>query len=124
LQRLGTDRGAEIDPGALEQLRVCVSQPANGLNCGWCFKCLRTRLELRALGYGKPTAAFPEELDFAQVKLARLASLCEIEEVREQRRESALTAPVVALDAAQEGAREVVEERTTIRIDAGPGVGE
>ena len=37
-------------PTALAALRVCPSNPGNGLNCGVCEKCLRTRLELFAAG--------------------------------------------------------------------------
>jgi hypothetical protein len=35
---------------ALQNLRVCTMNPAQGLNCGHCEKCLRTMLELLAVG--------------------------------------------------------------------------
>lgn len=45
-----------------DNLRVCWQQPRNGLNCGVCEKCVRTRLALSAAGY--PDAdAFPGSLN-------------------------------------------------------------
>jgi hypothetical protein len=46
---------------ALHNLRVCTMNPARGLNCGHCEKCLRTMLELMACGKLDQTAAFPAQ---------------------------------------------------------------
>ncbi len=43
-------------PVIREHLRVCWRKPANGLNCGACEKCVRTRLTLLALGYDASNA--------------------------------------------------------------------
>jgi len=45
-------------PTALEHLRVCTLNPERGLNCGTCEKCLRTMLELLAVGKLRETDAF------------------------------------------------------------------
>ena len=57
-------------PAALAALRVCPGGAADGLNCGRCEKCLRTRLELLAAGIDE-TAAFGRSL--ASVELWREA---------------------------------------------------
>jgi len=44
---------------ALDNLRVCTKNPPGKLNCGMCEKCLRTMLELLALGSLERTTAFP-----------------------------------------------------------------
>ncbi|CAG0954742.1 hypothetical protein ANRL3_00482 [Anaerolineae bacterium] len=46
---------------ALRDLRVCTMNPARGLNCGRCEKCLRTMLELLACGKLARTSAFPAQ---------------------------------------------------------------
>jgi hypothetical protein len=46
---------------ALRDLRVCTMNPAEGLNCGRCEKCLRTMLELLACGKLDQTSAFPAQ---------------------------------------------------------------
>jgi len=45
---------------ALHNVRVCTMNPAHGLNCGHCEKCLRTMLELLAAGRLNDTSAFPD----------------------------------------------------------------
>jgi hypothetical protein len=45
-------------PTALRHLRVCTLNPEHGLNCGTCEKCLRTMLELLAVGKLHETDAF------------------------------------------------------------------
>jgi hypothetical protein len=44
---------------ALENLRVCTMNPSGRLNCGKCEKCIRTMLELLALGKLDESNAFP-----------------------------------------------------------------
>jgi hypothetical protein len=44
---------------ALDNLRVCTKNPSGLLNCGECEKCLRTMLELLALGSLEKSTAFP-----------------------------------------------------------------
>jgi hypothetical protein len=44
---------------ALQTLRVCTLNPPGLLNCGRCEKCLRTMLELLAVGKLKESRAFP-----------------------------------------------------------------
>jgi hypothetical protein len=44
--------------GALENLRVCTENPPGKLNCGRCEKCMRTMLELLAVGKLARTPAF------------------------------------------------------------------
>lgn len=44
---------------ALENIRVCTENPTGLLNCGRCEKCVRTMLELRALGRLDRATAFP-----------------------------------------------------------------
>jgi hypothetical protein len=44
---------------ALQNLRVCTMNPAHGLNCGHCEKCLRTMLELLAVGRLNDASTFP-----------------------------------------------------------------
>jgi hypothetical protein len=46
-------------PAALAALRVCPEGPADRLNCGRCEKCLRTRLELLAVGVDATDALGP-----------------------------------------------------------------
>jgi hypothetical protein len=63
---------AELDPGAFQRLRVCVGHPTGGLNCGRCFKCIRTQLELRVVGALDRGARFEHPLDIEEAKLARI----------------------------------------------------
>jgi hypothetical protein len=46
-------------PVALAGLRVCGHNPAHRLNCGACEKCVRTMIQLAALGKLQDTDAFP-----------------------------------------------------------------
>ena len=46
-------------PVALRNLRVCTMNPDTGLNCGRCEKCLRTMLELLAVGKLEDAESFP-----------------------------------------------------------------
>lgn len=43
---------------ALQNLRVCTMNPATGLNCGVCEKCIRTMLELLAVGKLEQASSF------------------------------------------------------------------
>jgi hypothetical protein len=63
---------AELDPGAFRRLRVCVGRPSEGLNCGRCFKCIRTQLELRVVGALDRGARFQHPLDMEEAKIARI----------------------------------------------------
>lgn len=64
---------AATEPSAFRRLRVCVRQDTEGLNCGYCVKCLRTQAELRVTGVPDSTAPFPHPLDLEQIKLGRFA---------------------------------------------------
>jgi hypothetical protein len=57
--RLDRVRWVSQWPVALSSLRVCGHNPAHGLNCGVCEKCLRTMTQLVALGKLGETDAFP-----------------------------------------------------------------
>ena len=57
--RLDRVRWVSEWPAALSGLRVCGHNPAHGLNCGDCEKCLRTMTQLVALGKLGETDAFP-----------------------------------------------------------------
>ena len=57
--RLDRVRWVSEWPAALSGLRVCGHNPAHGLNCGACEKCLRTMTQLVALGKLGETDAFP-----------------------------------------------------------------
>jgi hypothetical protein len=63
---------AELDPGAFRRLRVCVGRPTEGLNCGRCFKCIRSQLELRVAGALDLGARFQHPLDMEEAKIARI----------------------------------------------------
>jgi hypothetical protein len=66
----------EHAPTSLDQLRVCVDTPrlANGgVNCGRCWKCVRTLVELRACGIAAPPASFPRGLDLDRLRRKRYA---------------------------------------------------
>jgi hypothetical protein len=45
---------------ALENLRVCLANVPDSLNCGKCEKCIRTKMELLSLGVLDKTQAFAE----------------------------------------------------------------
>jgi hypothetical protein len=62
---------AATEPAAFRRLRVCVRQDSEGLNCGHCFKCVRTQMELRVAGVSDLVAPFPHPPDLEQLKLAR-----------------------------------------------------
>jgi hypothetical protein len=62
---------AAREPAAFQRLRVCVRQDSDGLNCGHCFKCVRTQMELRVAGVPDSIAPFPHPPDLEQLKLAR-----------------------------------------------------
>lgn len=59
--RLEKVRDLATWPTALAALRVCPANVGDGINCGRCEKCLRTRLELLAAGV-EETAAFGPSL--------------------------------------------------------------
>lgn len=56
-------------PLLLDNLRVCYQEGANGANCGHCEKCVRTQLEMRAVGLPTerqfPAAMTESDLDAA-----------------------------------------------------------
>jgi hypothetical protein len=59
LSRLDKVRQVADWDAALHNLRVCTWNPPGLLNCGVCEKCVRTMLELMAVGKLKDTRAFP-----------------------------------------------------------------
>jgi hypothetical protein len=56
-------------PVLLEGLRVCYQPHAEGGNCGRCEKCVRTQLEMRAVGVD-PGAAFPTRMTLEDLERA------------------------------------------------------
>jgi hypothetical protein len=56
-------------PVLLEGLRVCYQPDAAGGNCGRCEKCVRTQLEMRAVGVD-PGAAFPTRMSVEDLERA------------------------------------------------------
>jgi len=64
-------------PAARDRFRVCLhsaGHPAGFVNCGECEKCLRTRLELAALGALGDVGAFPRRsLDAAEIARLHIA---------------------------------------------------
>jgi hypothetical protein len=70
-------------PVLLEGLRVCYQPHAAGSNCGRCEKCVRTQLEMRAVGVD-PTVAFPTQMtveDLERAEPHRPAVLMHYEDV-------------------------------------------
>jgi hypothetical protein len=60
-------------PVLLEELRVCYQPHAGGSNCGHCEKCVRTQLELRAVGLGMAAGkAFPSPMTVRDVRGATI----------------------------------------------------
>jgi hypothetical protein len=60
-------------PVLLEELRVCYQADAGGSNCGHCEKCVRTQLELRAVGLGEAAAeAFPSPMTLQDLRAATI----------------------------------------------------
>jgi hypothetical protein len=62
---------AERAPEAFRHLRVCVDNATAQLNCDHCIKCVRTLMEMRAVGALDLAATFPAPLDVAAVKRMR-----------------------------------------------------
>jgi hypothetical protein len=75
-------------PRILESLRVCYQADAGGTNCGRCQKCIRTQLELRALGLEDAAApAFPTTFDVEDLRSAKAGNptvLSHFEEIVER----------------------------------------
>jgi hypothetical protein len=59
-------------PEALDTLRVCIDQQSERLNCGRCFKCVRTLLELRAAGVRQPPQSFADPPAFPELMRLRM----------------------------------------------------
>lgn len=60
-------------PAVLRELRVCYQPHAGGANCGHCEKCVRTQLELRAVGLGEATREiFPSPLTVVDIENATI----------------------------------------------------
>jgi hypothetical protein len=57
-------------PQLLADLRVCYQADAGGANCGRCEKCVRTQLEMRAVGIATD-AVFPTPMQLADLERAR-----------------------------------------------------
>ena len=55
------------EPFALQNLRVCWQNPVEGLNCGVCEKCLRTMVNLQAVGALERAPVFNHPLDLELV---------------------------------------------------------
>ena len=55
------------EPFALQNLRVCWQNPVEGLNCGVCEKCLRTMVNLQAVGALERCPVFNRPLDLQLV---------------------------------------------------------
>ncbi len=62
-------------PVLLEELRVCYQADAGGTNCGHCEKCVRTQLELRAVGLSaQASGAFPSPMTVADLRNATVGN--------------------------------------------------
>ena len=63
----------ELYPAALGQLRVCPTKTGDTVNCGSCYKCMRTMAEMRSLGLQELAASsFPQPLDLDLIRRAVL----------------------------------------------------
>src|SRR5699024_10818106 len=72
-------------PGSMSDLRVCWAGPDKDRNCGVCEKCVRTKLNLLAVGV-EDADCFPQPLqmsDIDQMSIMNPAQLAEIESVLE-----------------------------------------
>lgn len=58
-------------PGLLRSLRVCWRNPDNAYNCGRCEKCIRTHLQLEALGLGHLCQSLALKPEPAQIRAIR-----------------------------------------------------
>jgi len=59
-------------PTIANNLRVCYQPDAHGTNCGHCEKCVRTQLEMRAVGMGAAVdSAFPDQFDVDDLRNAK-----------------------------------------------------
>ncbi len=59
-------------PTIANALRVCYQEDAGGTNCGHCEKCVRTQLEMRAVGMSQAVdAAFPSKFELDDLRTAR-----------------------------------------------------
>jgi hypothetical protein len=76
---------------ALKHLRVCTMNPADVPNCGRCEKCIRTMLELLAVGKLAETPAFPAN-DVSEELLSTVDFQASFEEVYFQELIAPLTA--------------------------------
>lgn len=54
-------------PLALEHLRVCFMNVKNTYNCGKCEKCLRTMMNLYAVGRLSEAKTFPRQIEFGRI---------------------------------------------------------
>ncbi len=81
LSRLEKVRVVAAQDVALRNLRVCTWNPETGLNCGVCEKCLRTMLELLAVGRLEDAESFPVRhvdpslLDILNIKRDSMAAM-------------------------------------------------
>jgi hypothetical protein len=53
---------------AMQRLRVCLMRPEGAYNCGRCEKCLRTMINLRAVGAHKRCQTLPADIDLDAVR--------------------------------------------------------
>jgi hypothetical protein len=58
---------------AMAHLRVCWENPGNAYNCGRCEKCLRTMINLHAVGAGARCRTLPSALPLEAVRGLRLS---------------------------------------------------
>ncbi len=62
-------------PAALDRMYVCTSNTSNGVNCGICEKCVRTRLHLLVAGSLKAAGAFAAgDVSEGEVRAVRIRS--------------------------------------------------
>jgi hypothetical protein len=75
LSRLGKVEVLRDWPAALDRLYVCTSNTSNGVNCGICEKCVRTRLHLLVAGSLQASGAFAGgDVSEAEVRAVRIRS--------------------------------------------------
>ena len=70
--RLDKVRDLATWPVAIENLRVCSTIVPGYLNCGFCEKCVRTKLELMAVGLEIPNTFKNRTMEAAQLPVFRI----------------------------------------------------
>lgn len=91
------------DQIALDILRVCYKNPKGAYNCGKCDKCLRTMMNLQAVGALNKCKTLPHQLDYSMIANAEILdnnTLSFYEENRDAAQKTGQTQLVSALNQA------------------------